>query len=176
MRRYSTPLLLILGAAAWLAASLASSSVEEVRINDRCDAATFPPEAGCQGSGDITFQKFLEKLNPKDGGHGAWRFHFGGHLSQGQSFRIVNEGGEPHSFAEVSAYGTGVVPPLNDALPPGTPPAVAVGFASLEAANAATIVLPNERKDMAGLSPGVHKFQCLIHPWMRLDLEVRKDR
>lgn len=167
-------LIAVLGTAALVAFSATASGLGEVRIEDRCDPNTFPPEAGCQGRGDVTFQEFLAKANPFDGGHKEWFFHFGkGHIKAGESLRIVNEGGEPHSFAEVTAYGTGVVPPLNGALPVGTPPAVPVGFATLEEANGATIVLPNGTRTVNGLAVGRHKFQCLIHPWMRLEVEVR---
>lgn len=152
-----------------------AADVELVRIQDRCDQATFPPEAGCQGSGGVTFSRFLDKLNPTDGGHPAWNFHFGkGHIDEGEPLRLENTGGEPHSFTEVSAFGTGVVPQLNAALPAGTPPAVPVGFGSLEEANGATILLPGGERTLMNLSPGTHHFQCLIHPWMRLDVEVRK--
>jgi len=165
---------LVVIAAAGAAGSRAAD-IELVRIQDRCDQATFPPEAGCVGSGGVTFARFLEKLNPTDGGHRAWTFHFGkGHIDAGEPLRITNTGGEPHSFTEVSAFGTGVVPPLNAALPAGTPPAVAVGFGSLEEANGATLLLPGAERTIANLSPGTHHFQCLIHPWMRLDVEVRK--
>ena len=152
-----------------------ASDIEVVRIEDRCDQATFPPEAGCQGSGGVTFNEFLEKLNPEDGGHGAWNFHFGrGHIDAGEALRIKNTGGEPHSFSEVSAFGTGVVPLLNGALPAGTPPAVPVGFGSLEEATGATILFPGGDRVLTNLSPGKHKFECLIHPWMRIEVEVRK--
>ncbi|HEY6193676.1 MAG TPA: hypothetical protein VI504_01425 [Candidatus Eisenbacteria bacterium] len=170
------PLTMTLLAIATLAAmTAAASDVREVRIEDACDATTFPPEAGCVGKGNVTFQEFLATLNPAIGGHRKWAFHFGrGRLDAGESMRVVNEGGEPHSFTEVVSYGTGVVPPLNGALPPGTPPAVPVGsFPTLDQANAATLVLPGTDRVVSGLSPGVHKFQCLIHPWMRLEVEVR---
>lgn len=159
-----------------VALSATASDQPEVRIEDACDPRTFPPEAQCQGNGDVTFQEMLAKANPIDGGHKKWFFHLGsGHIKAGEALRIVNEGGEPHSFTEVSAYGTGVVPPLNGALPAGTPPAVPVGFASIEEATGATLVLPNGTRTVNGLSVGRHKFQCLIHPWMRLDVEVRPD-
>src|SRR4051794_3306128 len=38
----------------------------EVRITDRCDAATFPAAAGCIRNSEVTFAEFLEKLNPAD--------------------------------------------------------------------------------------------------------------
>jgi len=167
---------LLLLAAGLAAVTAAASDVREVKITDECDINTFPPEAGCIGHGDVTFQELLASATPEIGGHRKWAFHFGrGRLDPGEGLRLVNEGGEPHSFVEVSAYGTGIVPPLNNALPPGTPPAVPVqSFPSLEAANGANIVLPRTSRDFGTLSPGMHKFQCLIHPWMRLEIEVRR--
>lgn len=174
MRRLSL-VMLALAASSLLVLNATASGDAEVRVKDACDPNTFPPEAQCIGRGNVTFQEFLAKLNPIDGGHKKWIFDFGrGHIDEGEALRVVNEGGEAHSFAEVSMYGTGIVPPLNGALPAGTPPAVAVGFGSLEAANGATIVLPNSTREFSGLAPGRHKFQCLIHPWMRLEVDVRR--
>ena len=51
-----------------------------------------------------------------------------------------------------------------------------IGSGSLDQANGANIVLPGASRNFAGLSPGVHKFECLIHPWMRLEVEVRKEK
>jgi hypothetical protein len=153
MRRFFASILLLTLVVLTGAVMSRASDIEVVRIQDRCDKATFPPE---------------------DGGHGAWRFHGTDHIEQGEPLRISNTGGEPHSFTEVSAFGTGLVPFLNPALPPGTPPAVPVGFATLEEANAATILFPGSERTLEHLSVGRHKFQCLIHPWMRLEVEVRK--
>jgi hypothetical protein len=177
MRKLAVALLLLLvAAAAWT--RIAWTDDNEVRINDRCDATTFPPEAGCVGHGGVTFQQLLATINPQDFGHPKWNFKFGGHLEAGRPFRVVNEGGEPHSFVEVSEYGTGIVPPLNGVFPPGHGPAVPVeSFPSLEAANGANIVLPNGSRTVPGLAAGHHKFQCLIHPWMQIEIDVReKDR
>ena len=30
--------------------------------------------------------------------------------------------------------------------------------------------------DVTGLAPGTHKFQCLIHPWMRTTVVVQAQR
>ena len=174
MRRFFASILLLTLVVLTGAVMSRASDIEVVQIQDRCDKATFPPEAGCVTSGGVTFSELLERVNPKDGGHGAWNFHFGkGHIDAGEPLRISNTGGEPHSFTEVSAFGTGLVPFLNPALPPGTPPAVPVGFATLEEANAATILFPGSERTLEHLSVGRHKFQCLIHPWMRLEVEVR---
>jgi hypothetical protein len=34
------------------------------------------------------------------------------------------------------------------------------------------IVTPGNTMPIAGLSPGVHSFQCCIHPWMRAVVTV----
>ena len=80
-----------------------------------------------------------------------------------------NAGGEAHTFTEVTAFGGGFVPPLNGVGgPAGTVPLVpaAACLASPE------IVPPGATVQIKGLSPGVHKFQCCIHPWMRAVVDV----
>jgi hypothetical protein len=52
------------------------------------------------------------------------------------------------------------VPALNAALPPGTPAARPLGSLNFLAAG--------ETLEIGALAPGVHRFECLIHPWMRL--------
>ncbi len=85
MRRTIISVSLLAGLALVAAAATRASDIRVVQIADRCDSITFPPEAGCQGRGGVTFQKFLEKVNAKDGGHGAWRFHMdGGDLRMGE--------------------------------------------------------------------------------------------
>ena len=88
--------------------------------------------------------------------------------------KLVNEGGEFHTFTDLTAhggFGPGCVdlinliifgdPTLNDVCddagfdPVGVPP----GSTNTVAA--------------AALAPGVHFFQCLIHPWMQTTVEVR---
>jgi hypothetical protein len=64
---------------------------------------------------------------------------------------------------EVANFGAGIVPPLNDALPPGTPPAQPIGPLNFLPAGASLQV--------SGLAPGEHRFECLIHPWMQTVVE-----
>src|SRR3712207_3744281 len=103
----------------------------DVLVQDRCDQETFDAavEPGtCIGDGDVTFDEFLGRLNPHDGGHGAWRFSRRDvDLDPGQRLWVSNTGGEVHTFTKVHAFGGGIVPILNTALPPGTPLAVPVG-------------------------------------------------
>jgi hypothetical protein len=112
----------------------------------------------------VTFDNFLRRLNPTDGGHNAWRFsRHDVDLKAGQNLSVTNTGGEVHTFSEVAAFGAGFVPDLNAALPPGTPPAEPVGdLGFIEAGDSLSI---------AGLSAGTHFFECLIHPWMRTVVE-----
>jgi hypothetical protein len=102
----------------------------------------------------------VRRLNPQDGGHNAWRFsRHDVDLRAGQSLSVSNTGGEEHTFTEVVDSGAGFVPALNAALPPGTPPAEPIGDLGYIAAG--------ETLRLRGLSAGTHRFECLIHPWMR---------
>jgi len=60
-------------------------------------------------------------------------------------------------------FGGGIIPPLNNALPPGTPPAQPIGDLRF--------IGPGEQLDLSGLPAGTHRFECLIHPWMRTTIE-----
>ena len=108
-----------------------AGAVRNVQIMDRCDPASFNAMFGdvctIRTSG-VNVNTFLARVNPKDGGHSAWRFSPGQmRLKPGTTLQLNNRGGETHTFTEVVAFGTGVVPPLNAALPPGTPPAEPIG-------------------------------------------------
>jgi hypothetical protein len=75
-------------------------------------------------------------------------------------------GGETHTFTEVVNFGTGIVPLLNAALPAGTPPAQPIGDPRFVPAGGSL--------DLGTLAPGTHRFECLIHPWMRVTVEQRR--
>jgi plastocyanin len=135
----------------------------DVDLEDRCDRVTFNAVIGegtCVGDGDVTFEEFAERLNPDDFGHGAWRFSREQvELRRGEKVVLDNVGGEFHTFTEVATFGAGIVPELNAVLPPGTPPATIVGdFLGLGAGQKAVLSTP---------SVGTHRYQCMIHPWMR---------
>ncbi len=146
--------------------------VEEIKVEDTCEPASFNAVLGpgaCVGDGHVTFGEFVAKLNPADGGHETWRFDPDDtDIEEGQVLLVINEGGEEHTFTEVAVFGGGFVPPLNAALPPGTPPAV-----TLESFFT-TFVAAGGTRRLAGLSVGTHRFQCGIHPWMRTVIEVEE--
>jgi hypothetical protein len=165
-RRFLVPTLCLLALVALPAMALAGESVK-VFVMDRCEPDSFDAavEPGtCVRNGGVKFDVFASQLNPQDGGHNAWRnSRTNMVLRDGQQLTLVNTGGEFHTFTEVANFGTGIVPPLNEALPPGTPAAVPVGpFNGMGA---------GDTLELDQLAPGTHLFECLIHPWMRTTVE-----
>jgi plastocyanin len=90
-------------------------------------------------------------------------------VDQGTPIIAVNQGGEPHTFTEVANFGGGFIPPLNGGQ--NAAPECAAGFSSVAVAR--TRILQGSQLQVAGLSKGVHHFQCCIHPWMRTTVVVK---
>jgi plastocyanin len=146
-----------------------------IQVKDKCDPATFNAVLGdgaCVGNGDVTFDAFIAELEAT---HtvGSWRFAPGqATLSSGTALVADNTGGEFHTFTQVAEFGPGVVPILNlltfGVLGPPQPeflqPFNATTHIALPAGTTATI---------PSLAPGVHRFQCAIHPWMQTTVDVR---
>ena len=141
---------------------------------DACDPDTFnaPPPAGagpgtCVRSGGVQFATFLEQLG-KHGTIGGWHFAPPDtSAAVGQVFVAMNRGGETHTFTEVEAFGGGIVPPLNDL---SHNPVVAPECSALEPDD---FVAPGGTYREEPLEhAGTAKFQCCIHPWMRLEVKV----
>jgi len=147
--------------------------VRRVSVEDRCDPATFPPEAECVyiDKGDVvTFEEFLEALS--EGGHFAWRFKpKKPEVRVGDTVQATNTGGEPHTFTEVTAFGGGFVPELNEPLGLTVVPECDLDGGTFDQA---TFMAPGDRLEVSGLTQGVHLFQCCIHPWMRAEVKVKK--
>jgi hypothetical protein len=79
-----------------------------------------------------------------------------------QTVRVSNRGGRVHTFTEVADFGGGFVPVLNGALVP----APECDPASV------SFVAVGQTQQLSGLAPGLRKFQCCIHPWMRAAIRV----
>ena len=165
-RRLLLPTLCLLALAALPAMALAGETTK-IFVMDRCEQASFDAavEPGtCVRNGGVTFDTFVKRLNPNDGGHNAWTFSRHQVVVTGdQTLTLTNTGGEGHTFTEVANFGAGFVPPLNAALPPGTPDAIPVGPLNLMA--------PGDTLVLGPLPLGTHLFECLIHPWMRSVVE-----
>ncbi len=91
-------------------------------------------------------------------------------MTKGTTLSVVDQGGEPHTFTEVAQFGGGFIPVLNA---PGenTVPECSGGFGQVAVAK--TRILQGSQVNITGLSKGEHLFQCCIHPWMRVKVEVK---
>lgn len=152
------------------------SGSEKVSIRDDCDPATFNAELGdgaCVGDGDTTFAELIGSLiaaSPDD----KWQMHPDEmQVRRGHDLTITNDGGEFHTFTEVTDFGPGCVPPINDLLGLSGPPAADCGAAFGDPRTALPAggsgVLPT-----AGMSVGTHRFECMVHPWMTATVDVRR--
>jgi plastocyanin len=160
-----------------LALSAASSATaasvhRQVQVLDDCDSVTFDaalndPNA-CVKSGGTTFDEFIGQLITM-GRAPAWRFapaKF--QLAAGGSIDAYNRGGEFHTFTEVAAFGGGCVQPLNQIL--GLTPVPECANAGVLFAT--TGIAPGGELETEALPSGTHRFECLIHPWMRSTVVV----
>lgn len=147
-----------------------------VAILDACDPAdpAWAPTGGCLlRKGDVTNAEFGALLRSPlyTGlvGHPAWR-NEPSYLSvrDGMPIRVTNEGGRPHTFTRVAAFGGGRVPPLNVGVTPAPECQVAPG------ANDPTQVAPGDMLTVEDLPAGLHRFQCCFHPWMRASIRVNE--
>lgn len=83
------------------------------------------------------------------------------------TFVATNRGGETHTFTEVGQFGGGIVPFLNQL---AHVPNVAPECTSLDPDD---FVAPDGTYEKQVTTAGTAKFQCCIHPWMRLEARVR---
>src|SRR5262249_2500247 len=90
-------------------------------------------------------------------------------IAKGTTVSVVDQGGEPHTFTEVAQFGGGFVPDLNHGQ--DTIPECLGGFKNIAVAR--TRILQGSRLDVTGLSKGKHLFQCCIHPWMHVEVDVK---
>ena len=166
-----------------VAGAQVKSQDPRVALMDNCDPTTF--NGLCvvlPRPGDTTLTEFFgllfSPLSTTIIGHPAWRFEPSYlDVRAGQTIRVTNTGGEAHTFTEVADYGGGFVPILNGSMPPvppGTVPlALAPKCALVDGVPAPGVVVVSPGGTMnVKLTPGVHKFQCCIHPWMRASVDV----
>ena len=149
----------------------AASDIRVVAINDQCDPASFnaalgpgtcvTPHAGVQLDDFIRELTQTQKV-------GAWNFAPRQvRLGDDQAFQAENRGGEVHTFTEVDEFGGGIVPMLNELSgnPVPAPECLALGDGDF--------IRPGGMSTPDVEEPGVHHYQCCIHPWMHTDVTVR---
>ena len=90
-------------------------------------------------------------------------------INKGTPVVVVNQGGEPHTFTEVAQFGGGFIPGLNGGQ--ATVPECAGGFKRVAVAR--TRILQGSQLQVTGLSKGEHHFECCIHPWMHVTVDVK---
>ena len=151
--------------------SSAVSASRQVLIRDDCDPATFNAVIGagtCVKDGSTTFSEFVNQIIAQ-GRAPAWRFAPSQlSLAAGGTVEAINIGGETHTFTEVANFGGGCIGFLNGLLGL-TPVPECAGFPG--GAFGATAV-PSGGTLTVTLALGVHRFECLIHPWMRATVAV----
>ncbi len=143
---------------------------------DECDPATFNAVLGPDFCRNVTLGAFttLSDLFAKAANgtpDPGWDFEPDVvHMKKGTTLSIVDQGGEPHTFTEVAEFGGGFIPGLNA---PGENmvPECAGGFSNVAVAR--TRVLQASHVEITNLSKGKHNFQCCIHPWMRVKVDVK---
>lgn len=152
----------------------ASASVQIIAL-DECDPTTFNAALGADFCKNVTLGAFTTLSNlfakaaagtPDPG----WDFEPDTvELKQGTPLSVADEGGEPHTFTEVKEFGGGFIPGLNDGQE--TVPECSGGFSNVAVAR--TRILQGSQVQVQTLSKGEHLFECCIHPWMRVKVEVK---
>ena len=154
----------VVGTTAW------ATGVRTVQIKDQCDPATFNDAVGpgtcADHQGGVPFDMFVAELQHTQQA-GAWHFAPGEvHLQPGEAFDARNNGGETHTFTEVDEFGGGVVPFLNQLSGNPVPAPECLQLGQNDFLSPGTATAPDVE------TPGVHHYQCCIHPWMRTDVVV----
>jgi plastocyanin len=158
---------------------------KQVRVFDDCDPATFNAALGpgtCVKQGRTPFGDFLAQLGlngdlPNKAADG-WKFKPGVfHVDAGDTIKIDNMGGEFHTFTMVANFAGGCIPALNGILKlqpvPECGPLAPDGVTPLAFVTSGVVSGGTLSVNTTGLTPGLYKFQCLIHPWMQAMVEVR---
>jgi len=155
-----------------------TSSVVQIVALDECDPGTFNAALGpgfCKNValGALGFATTLQDLFAKaaigtpDPG---WDFEPDAlKIKEGTNLLVTDQGGEPHTFTEVKKFGGGFVPPLNAG--EETVSECAGGFKNVDVAK--TRIIQGSTLTVTDLAKGEHHFQCCIHPWMRMTVQVK---
>jgi hypothetical protein len=131
------------------------------------------PTGGCTAGpnvGDVSFAEFGQLLTSPliSGlvGHPSWR-NDPSHLVAPRNgrVRVTNRGGRAHTLTEVENFGGGSVAGFNIAMTKA-PECPAQPFEVRDA------LAPGQSKTLTDLEPGLHKYQCCFHPWMRATIRV----
>ncbi len=153
-----------------------ATRVAQIVALDECDPTTFNAALGPDFCKNVTLGAFtkLSDLFAKAAAgtpDPGWDFEPDAiKIKEGTVLSVADQGGEPHTFTEVKNFGGGFIPGLNA---PGEDivPECSGGFSNVAVAR--TRILQGSNVNITDLSKGEHLFQCCIHPWMRVKVEVK---
>ena len=157
------------------ATQLTPGPVVQIVALDECEPSSFNAMLGpdfCKNIAIGATTSFLKLFNEAHEGHPDPNRDFEPdtlNIKQGTVVNVANEGGEPHTFTEVKDFGGGFIAGLNAG--ENTVPECAGGFANVAVAR--TRILQGSSVNVSGLPKGEHLFQCCIHPWMRVTVDVK---
>ena len=151
----------------------ASHGGTQIHTEDDCDPVTFGALCKPGFNGHTTLADFLTEFGATNQ-VAAWEYGGGQiQVTQGNSFRVDNEGGETHTFSVVANFGGGRVPPLNTGNPTVAPECVgAAGPNNFDMAAGTGIDVTTGAGGQL-VAKGTYKVQCCIHPWMRTTVVVK---
>jgi hypothetical protein len=139
-------------------------------MSDACDPETFNAVLGpnsCVRNGGVTFDNFIAQLTRVERVP-SWFFAPPNATARvGDEFVVWNKGGETHTFTEVDDFGGGIVPSLNALMHLSTVAPECTTLAPEDFVRAGGTY----REDIS--EAGLEKYQCCIHPWMRLEARIR---
>lgn len=181
--------------------AISDAQTKVITMWDACDPDSFNAAIGpgtciSGNHGKTLFGDFIAELN-SDQIAGAWRFNpllnasgktfeiAGLELEPGEHTSIVNKGGEQHTLTRVHKYGGGFVAPLNGLSGNPTPapecaqvlPDGSLAPQPESDTNQFVEAGLTEAGPTAGTSAlpaGVSRWECCIHPWMRLTIVVKE--
>jgi plastocyanin len=151
-------------------------SIAQVVALDECDPTTFNAALGPSFCHNVALgytTKLLDLFAKAAAGtpDPGWDFEPDTvNIKAGGTLYVSDQGGEPHTFTEVKSFGGGFLPVLNG---PGETVVTECdgGFANVAVAR--TRILQGSLTIVPNLTKGEHLYQCCIHPWMRVKVEVK---
>lgn len=175
-KKWALALVLFCGATLAAAQQQTPAPIAQVVALDECDPTTFNKALGADFCKNVTLGAFTtlpDLFHEAQTGHPDPKWDFEPDtldVPEGTLLNISDQGGEPHTFTEVQHFGGGFIPQLNG--PVAEPvPECAGGFANVAVAK--TRILQGSNVNVTNLSKGEHHFQCCIHPWMHVTVNVK---
>ena len=150
-------------------------SLAQIVALDECDPTTFNKALGRDFCHNVALgfsTKLQDLFNKAAAGtpDPGWDFEPDTlNIGEGTTVSVTDQGGEPHTFTEVKEFGGGFIDGLNAGQ--ATVPECQGGFSNVAVAK--TRILQGSHTEITGLSKGEHLFECCIHPWMRVKVEVK---